>query len=95
MSWWKRLKLWQKAGILVGVMHIFAYFFLVIIFRIPYLDLFIEYPWLYLLMILGMRSPGNLLIFPLGFLIGTAFYALIGTFFGALCGWVVSLVKTK
>ncbi len=98
MIWWKKLKLWQRGGILVGVLHLLAYFTGFILFRqaFGYFVMFLEDPWLYLLMILGkilntqyhlLEYPGDLLFFPLDLLIGTTFYMLIG----ALCGWIVGL----
>lgn len=88
MGWWKRLKAWQKGAVLLGGTHILLYFFLVILLGDYWVAWIIEYPWLYLLDILGMRS---LLIFPLGFLIGTAFYALIG----AVCGWIAGWISKR
>jgi hypothetical protein len=87
MSWWKRLKAWQKGGVVLGGAHIFVYSLGLIIFGsvFGYFVLFLEYPWVYLYHFL--HFPGELLFFPADLLLGTVFYALMGAF----CGWVVSL----
>jgi hypothetical protein len=81
MGWWKRLKVWQKGGVVLGGVHIIAYFLGVFIFSplSGYFVLYFEYPWAYLLHLL--QFPGDLLFFPFDLLVGTAFYAIIGALF--------------
>ena len=97
MKWWKGLKAWQKGGVLLGSAHLVIYCLGLILFAnfgFGYFALLIEYPWTYLLMVLGLildlnyrilNYPGSLSFFPYGLLIGTVFYAIIG----AICGWIV------
>ncbi|HET6464142.1 MAG TPA: hypothetical protein VFH55_00855 [Nitrospiria bacterium] len=102
MNWWKRLKTWQKGAIILGAIHAFTYFLMFLIFGsfASYFIIFIEYPWLSILMLLGkalesqyhlLKFPGDLSSFPFGLLIGTVFYAFIG----ALSGWGVASVRRK
>lgn len=85
MGWWKKLKVWQKAGVVVGGIHLIMYM-LILWFLDPvsvYILGYIESPWLFLLKILGMNiSVANY--------IHLVFIGIVGSFIYALFVMVVS-----
>lgn len=79
MDWWKRLKAWQKAGVIVGGFH-FAMFMVVFLFLPPvggYLLVAMDAPWVMMLMLIGFYPVTYLRMALIG-LIGTFLYALTG-----------------
>jgi hypothetical protein len=96
MGWWQRLKLWQKAGLIVGGIHLTLY--TVILWLLgpisAYFLGYMEWPWLSLLtasgLIHGLALPEDLHFVILG-IIGTFVYVLIGM----VIGWLLSMIARK
>lgn len=92
MGWWKRLKVWQKAGIFVGGIHFIIY--IVVLSLFPpiwvYLLLFMEWPWEWVLRPIGYSPVTFAGIVFLGF-IGTLLYALSTM----LISWLLLQISRK
>lgn len=96
MSWWKKLKVWQKAGIIVGGIHFVLY--MIILFFLPpvgvYLLGYMELPWASILMAFGLTKgfgvSTDIDLLLLG-AIGSAVYAL----FGAAILYIFTIINRK
>jgi hypothetical protein len=66
MGWWRKLKIWQKAGMIVGGIYLVVYMtlFLLGLFSPPgesgigYLLVFMAWPWIGILIMFGV-GPGT------------------------------------
>jgi len=77
MGWWKRLRAWQKAGMIVGGIH-FTLFMAVFLLLPPvggYLLVAMDAPWVMLLMLIGFYPVSYSSMVLLG-LLGTVLYTL-------------------
>lgn len=97
MSWWKKLKTWQKGAIIFGGLH-FLLSILLIQARtegggLILVEAALESPWLLLLSMFGMKSPANLLAYTyLPVVVGTVFYGLVG---GTVCHAIARLRRDR
>ncbi len=92
MGWWKSLKVWQKAGIIVGGAHFILYFTLLALAPpiLAYLSLVLERPWWWFFKMIGFEIAGALGFIVLG-IIGTLFYMVSAS----VLVWAISLLKQK
>ena len=94
MVWWKRLKAWQKAGIIVGGLHLIVYMAILWLLHpvAAYFLGYLEFPWVSLLMILnfskglGIARYLDLVIMGIA---GTLIYAL----FAMVVGWLITTIS--
>lgn len=104
MNWWKRLKGWQKAGIILGSVHMVFYVILLILAAsyaphgesgLGYLLFFLEWPWM---VILGTFHLSIDLIIPVTYT-GMLITGIIGSFFYALVamavGWFLFRIRQR
>ena len=88
MGWWGKFKTWQKGALILGGLHLLVSIFLIQNSRVEGGGLVLvlaalESPWLLLLYIFGVESPGNVLAYTyLPVIIGTVFYGAIGGVLG-------------
>ncbi len=92
MGWWKRLRVWQKAGLLVGSIHLILYMAIYFLLSpVAFILYYFELPWLFFLMKLNIKLDLSLELYTVFILIGfigTIFY----TFFGMAVGWLFSTI---
>ena len=92
MHWWKRLKEWQKAGLIVGSIHLIVYMAIYFLLSpVAYILYYFELPWLFFLMKLNIKLDLSLELYTIFILIGfigTILYAL----FGMAVGFLVPII---
>ena len=92
MSWWTRLKAWQKAGVIVGSIHFVLYMAMLLL--LPpiwgYVLFIMDLPWTGLLVMIGFSPVTDT---------GMAVAGIIGTFLYALStmliGWLLTVLVQK
>ncbi len=100
MGWWKKLKGWQKAGVIVGSTHFILNMVMLLLDPTVavYLLSYMELPWVSLLMTLGLtKGLGvskyvDLIVINI---IGTFVYALFGMAIGLLLSVIVRKINRK
>jgi hypothetical protein len=57
MGWWRKFKIWQKAGVIVGGVHLILYMLILWLLDpvAVYVLGYIESPWLFILKMLGLN----------------------------------------
>ena len=93
MGWWKKLKIWQKAGVIVGGIH-FVVYMAILLFFPPvggYLLFFMELPWMGLFMSVGLGGAATPTDMALIGVIGTFLYALSTM----VISWLLSMMTRK
>lgn len=97
MDWWKRLKMWQKSGILLATIHIILYLGGLVVFSglaLGYFVTFLESPWMILLSVIFGDA---IKVLPFNF--GEHSFLIYGTFayglFGSIIGLIVGALKKR
>lgn len=76
-DWWKKLKAWQKWGIMIGSIHFFVYMAVLLLFPPVwvYLLIFMEWPWEWVLRPIGYSPVTYAGLVSIG-IIGTLLYTM-------------------
>lgn len=97
MNWWKRVKGWQKGGILLATTHAMLYLGGWIVFSglaLGYFVAFLESPWM---MLLNIIFGDAIKVLPFNF--GEHSFLIYGTFayglFGSIIGLGVGALKKR
>ena len=77
MGWWKKLKGWQKGGVLLGGLHMIFYGIGMILFGVTagYFVIILELPWAFIIKSVGFQ--GDLMFFPFDLLVVKKLHLLL------------------
>ena len=106
MGWWKKLKAWQKAGIVVGSIHLVI--FMTLLYEamqihgesgVGYLLFFMEFPWIAILQVakwnIGHVNLGTYTSMIIIGTIGTLIYALLAMALGLVLSIFIRKITYK